>query len=66
MFETWTFYVVSSALCGFVAAFIAKLKGRPPMPWFVIGLVLNIAVLAVIFAVERRRKQRCLSRAESD
>jgi hypothetical protein len=39
----------TSLLCGMGAAFLAKLKGRPPFTWFIIGALLNVVALFIIF-----------------
>jgi len=43
----------TSLLCGIGAAFLAKLKGRPPFTWFIIGAVLNVVALLIIFVATK-------------
>lgn len=45
-------YIVTAILCGAVAAWVAKEKGRSPVLWFFIGALLNVAIL---FFISKRR-----------
>jgi Na+/melibiose symporter-like transporter len=47
-------YLVTCILVGCVAAWVAKSKGRDPVGWFFIGVVLNIFALVAVFAVQRK------------
>lgn len=47
--------IVTSVLCGFAAAFVAKIKGRSPLGWCVIGAILNVLALAVVVFAARSK-----------
>ncbi len=52
--STYALYVVTCILFGVVAAWVAKTKGRDPVGWFFIGVVLNLIGLVLVFAVQRK------------
>lgn len=52
---TYTIIVVTAILIGFVCATIAKQKGKDPVKWFVIGVVLNVLALAIIHFYGRKK-----------
>lgn len=52
--ENWMLILMTSVVCGAVAALIAKAKGRPPINWFLIGFALNLVGLCIALAIKRR------------
>jgi len=50
-------YLVTCFVCGCVAAWIAKSRGRNPSLWFFIGVALNVLVLVTIAYLENRRRE---------
>lgn len=49
-------YIVTAILCGAVAAWIAKGKGRSPILWFFIGAVLNVVAISAFWILSTRKK----------
>lgn len=49
-------YIVTAILCGAVAAWIAKEKGRSPILWFFIGALFNVVIITAIWILSARRK----------
>jgi hypothetical protein len=50
--ETMNVYeviLVTAVTCGFAVSYLAKLKGRDPFKWFLIGAVLNVFGVLIIF-----------------
>jgi len=54
-------YIVTAILCGAVAAWIAKEKGRSPVIWFCVGAALNVLLVTVFVIAAARKKQRLVS-----
>ncbi len=46
-------FLISCLICGVVAAWIAKLKGRDPLTWFLIGVVINIVAVGIILGCKK-------------
>lgn len=47
--------IVSSILCGLAAALMAKMKGRSPLGWFVLGAVLSVLALVIITVTSKSK-----------
>ena len=55
--KAYEIYVVTSILCGLVAAGIARAKGKSPVQWFFIGALANVVLLAVVLFFVGRKSQ---------
>jgi hypothetical protein len=49
--------IVTSVLTGFAAAFVAKAKGRSPLTWFLVGMLLNIIGLVAVASFTRQKRK---------
>jgi hypothetical protein len=54
MTDLWLVLVVTSAICGVAGYVYAKKTGRDPLVWTLVGIVLNIFVVAVLVGREKR------------
>ncbi len=57
-------YLISAIIMGSICAIIAKEKGRSPIGWFLVGLLLSLIGL-IIIAVLPRAGKKCLKCAET-
>jgi hypothetical protein len=54
--------VVTSVLIGLVCAAIAQRTNRDPLRWFFIGALLNVAALALLAFIAKRRATHVTAR----
>lgn len=47
-------YIVISLICGVVCFLFAKEKGKNPILWFIIGLVLSILAILIIALIKKK------------
>ncbi len=50
----WLTLVLTSVVFGYAGNFYAKKTGRDPVRWTILGVVLNVLVLAVMLIVGNR------------
>jgi hypothetical protein len=62
--NAYEIYIITSILCGCVAAGIAKIKGHPPILWFFIGAALNVLVFTAILVYTNRQEDQVLKTAQ--
>ncbi len=53
--DAYLILVVTSLLVGAACAWYARLKGRDPLRWFLVGAVLNIVAVGALAARNMRR-----------
>lgn len=54
MAKMYALWLLTSLVCGAVAAAIARYKGREPVRWFFVGAGLNVLALAIVSLVSNR------------
>lgn len=54
--------LITAVTCGFAVSYLAKLKGRDPFTWFLIGAVLNVFAVLIIFAATRQKNLKANGR----
>lgn len=52
--EAYGVILLTSFLVGFFCAVLARRKGKDPMLWFIVGVVLNIIALGIIASMRKR------------
>jgi len=58
MADLWLALVVTSAICGLIGYVFAKKTNRNPVVWMVVGIVLNVLVLAVLSMLKSKWPSR--------
>jgi uncharacterized membrane protein YhaH (DUF805 family) len=56
--ENYAIWIITSILVGFVAAFVAKSKGKDPVLWFFLGALFNLFVLLFALGVKKRKEHK--------
>ncbi len=54
----YVIWLLISVVVGAIAAEIAKVRGRDPVKWFFLGMLLNVAILGLIVGVSAKRQNR--------
>ena len=55
--EGYFIYIATCLIIGAVSAYIAKMKEKDPVLWFIVGAILNVFALAIIANVPAVRKR---------